>query len=148
MDKIKQMLGLRIKEVIKQSSYTQKEIAQKLDISENGLSNYITGKRVPDALLVAQFAQLCNININWLLLGVGEMFLSSKNNGIPVKEAETHHDVEAMRRELQLLRKENRKLRNDFANLSSGANQQKTELSLLMEEIQKIKEKLNPTEKD
>ncbi len=62
-------LGERIKTAIKKSRFTQKGTAKLLGISENGLSNYITGKRIPDIILIYHFCELCNCSIEWLVSG-------------------------------------------------------------------------------
>jgi len=64
-------LGNRIESAIKASPYTKNEFCAKLDISVSGLANYTKGKRIPDALLVAKIAQLCNVDLTWLLIGEG-----------------------------------------------------------------------------
>ena len=68
-----QSLGDRIRQAIKQSNYTQKQIASLIGLSENSLVNYIKSKRIPDAITVTKIAQLCDVSVSWLLTGKGDM---------------------------------------------------------------------------
>ncbi len=76
-DETSQLFGARLKQIINESTFTQKEIANELGISENALTNYIQGRRSPNVLLVAQLAGMLNINLNWLLLGEWFMYFSA-----------------------------------------------------------------------
>ncbi len=52
----------------------KKEFAQKLGITQNSYTNYITGKRELPTDVVLKIKQLFDINIDWLLTGKGNMY--------------------------------------------------------------------------
>ncbi len=146
-EKVKQLLGERIKEAIKQSEFSQKDIARKLEISENSLSNYIASRRIPDALLITEFANICNLNLNWLLKGQGEMFQNS-TRGEYYLEVDAPHGRDALQEEIRNLRRENEALRKKLLELSSQTVRQDGRIANLEEEIHKIKEQIDPVEED
>src|SRR3972149_6392809 len=68
-DERKVALGKRIKESIRRRGKNQKQVAKELGICNNALSNYSNGKRVPDAVLLAEIARACEVDPLWLLTG-------------------------------------------------------------------------------
>ncbi|MBE7413638.1 MAG: helix-turn-helix domain containing protein [Leptospiraceae bacterium] len=69
----------RLKKIILSIGITQSEFAQKLCINISTMSELLTGeryKRLPDRSLIV-LNKNYNVNLNWLLTGEGEMFLSS-----------------------------------------------------------------------
>ena len=65
------MNHLRIKELLKENKLTAKELAEKLNITENGLSLVINGKRQPRFELLEQIAEKLNVPI-WQLFNGSE----------------------------------------------------------------------------
>lgn len=59
-------LGDRIKKAIRGAGLSQKEVAQKIGISENSMSSYIRG-RSPRIDVLCAIAELCGVSIDWLL---------------------------------------------------------------------------------
>ncbi len=57
----------RISEVIKQSNYTQKEIAQKLNISEGNITNWKKGENYPSLDLLYKLCILLKESSDYLL---------------------------------------------------------------------------------
>ena len=57
----------RISEVIKQSNYTQKEIAQKLNISEGNITNWKKGENYPSIDLLYKLCILLKESSDYLL---------------------------------------------------------------------------------
>ena len=57
----------RIKEMIKKSGYSQKEVAKKLNISEVNLSNWCSGKMIPRLDNAYNLAKLLNCKIDELI---------------------------------------------------------------------------------
>jgi DNA polymerase V len=64
--KFKAVLGIK-----KQNAF-----AEKLDISRTTLIGYEDGSSPPSAAFLIKLCEIFNVNINWLLTGTGEMFLS------------------------------------------------------------------------
>ncbi len=134
---ITKTIGLRLKQCIQESTFTQKEISHELGISENTLTNYIQGRRSPNVMLVAQLAGLLNINLNWLLRGEGFMHLSAENE----RHADGGLSAEGnkqLERELALLQEENRALREKLHYLSSDNTVQNKKIEKMEKQIERI----------
>ena len=79
MNSLTSSFELRLKDSIKSSKFSQKELAKEIDISENSLTNYLSGKRTPDVSVVSKIAQLCDIDLNWLLTGKKDVLPEEKS---------------------------------------------------------------------
>ena len=136
-DETSQLFGARLKQIINESTFTQKEIANELGISENALTNYIQGRRSPNVLLVAQLAGMLNINLNWLLLGEGFMYFSAEKErqAIGGRSAEGKSELE---RELALLQEENRALKEKLLYLNSDNAVQNSKIDKMEKQIERI----------
>ena len=77
-------IGTRIKEVRKTIRITQKEMAEKLGIFDSYLSDIETGKGNPGHSFFFKISSIFKVNLNYLLLGKGEMF--SKPEQTPEEE--------------------------------------------------------------
>ncbi|MGH1363645.1 MAG: helix-turn-helix domain-containing protein [Calditrichia bacterium] len=134
----KHALGSKIKLVIKNSPFTQKVLAKDLKITETTLSNYVAGRRLPDAQLVAGLAKLCNVSLNWLLLGEGDMSLEKSIHPAPHQEF-----IEQLKEEVEMLRAQNNQLLEQLINLTSTSSKQDNKLKTLEKDVQIIKQKLD-----
>lgn len=61
--------GERLKNEIKKSNYTQKEISKLINVSEVTLVNYIKEKTMPDIKNLIEIANILNVKLQWLLTG-------------------------------------------------------------------------------
>jgi len=69
----------RLNEIIDQQGKTLKEMSTQLDISYRTLQNYLLGERTNISIeSLKSFHNCLNVNINWLLTGKGEMYLSQQ----------------------------------------------------------------------
>ena len=57
----------------KSAGFTQKKMAKLLDIAEQTMNNYESGKRSPDVVFVQKIVELTNCDPGWLLTGQGQM---------------------------------------------------------------------------
>lgn len=73
-------LHSRIKILRKQLGFSQEEFASKLGITKQAISNIETGKSSPSPLILFKMHQEMDINLNYVIAGDGEMFLTEKNN--------------------------------------------------------------------
>lgn len=62
-------IGAFIQQMRKEIGMTQKELAEKLNMSDKTISKWETGKGLPDVSLLPSLCQILNININELLVG-------------------------------------------------------------------------------
>ena len=58
---------------LKMARLTQKEAAKQLGISANTLTNYVKGRRVPDAFTIMAIARLTGVRLPWLIALEGHM---------------------------------------------------------------------------
>ena len=60
-------MGLKISELLKQQNLSQKELAEKIDVTEATLSRYITGTREPKPEVLANIATALHTTSDYLL---------------------------------------------------------------------------------
>lgn len=59
--------GERLKEVLEQKEISQKKFAIKLNVSESAISDYVNDRRLPNILLVKDFAKELGVSADYLL---------------------------------------------------------------------------------
>ncbi len=64
-------LGKRLKESVKHSSYTQKQLSEILGINQDTFSNYVKEVYYPKADTLYDLVNLLDISLDWLLSGEG-----------------------------------------------------------------------------
>lgn len=62
-------IGERLKNAIKTSNYSQKELSAIMRISEDSITRYIQEKQSPKIETLAMICEILNISIIWLLTG-------------------------------------------------------------------------------
>jgi len=67
-----QKLGERLREVKNRSGLDIVKFAEKLGVSKAAISNYIHGRRAPDAYFLYKLCQEFDLNPEWLLFGKGD----------------------------------------------------------------------------
>jgi transcriptional regulator with XRE-family HTH domain len=67
-------LGKRVKMIRKELHITQKDFANKINISGSFLSEIEAGKSKPGYNFIYNISKTCNVSIPFVLHGVGEMF--------------------------------------------------------------------------
>lgn len=71
-------IGKRIKELKEKLRITSAEMAQELDIPVRTIGSYERDEAQAGAKFFNALLEKYNVNINWILTGNGEMFISSK----------------------------------------------------------------------
>jgi len=74
-----QQIGNRIKQLLNNNNITQTKLSEETGISQNAISNYINGNRVPDAKALIKLSSFFSISIDWLLTGKN---IASKSTNI------------------------------------------------------------------
>ena len=69
---MKDNLGGRIAELLTQLNMTQRELADKVNVTEVSMSRYIKGDRVPKGTTIANIATALHTTTDYLLNGDGE----------------------------------------------------------------------------
>ncbi|WGE60017.1 helix-turn-helix domain-containing protein [Actinobacillus equuli] len=65
----------RLREVIDLQNMSIKAFSDSMQIPLRTLHNYLSGEREPSAEVLVKIATELNINLNWLLIGKGNMYL-------------------------------------------------------------------------
>ncbi len=86
------MIGLRFKEFRKALNLTIEELATAIGKSKGALSKIENNQNIPKSDILVSFNKLYNLNINWLLSGKGEMFLSQEIDQKPKHKTELNAD--------------------------------------------------------
>jgi transcriptional regulator with XRE-family HTH domain len=75
-------IGERFALVLKQKGITQKSFSERTGYSEQSISKLMKGQTLsPKADLIAQIAILFpDVNLRWLLIGKGEMYIGHPNS--------------------------------------------------------------------
>lgn len=72
------ILGKRLKLERLKKGWTQEELANRLNVTKQTISNWENGERIPDTLMLANIAQLFDIKTDYLL-GIDEASPDTKN---------------------------------------------------------------------
>lgn len=59
--------GERFKQVLEQQEISQKSFAKELNVSESAISDYVNDRRLPNALLIKDFARELGVSVDYLL---------------------------------------------------------------------------------
>lgn len=94
-------IGQRLKEIRRQGRIQQKEMAATLDIAASYLCEIESGNSKPGPDFFIKVATEYNVNLNYLLLGTGEMF--GAGNKIKTKEFEIENGIESMEEVIWLM---------------------------------------------
>lgn len=68
--------GDRLKSSIKKSEYNQKELADKLDVHRNTLSQWVRNERHPDLRTLKELAHWLREDLSWLITGMTALELT------------------------------------------------------------------------
>ena len=63
------MIGKFIQKLRKEKNMTQKELADKLYVTENTIGNWENGRRLPDYSILKELCEILDTNVNELLSG-------------------------------------------------------------------------------
>lgn len=59
--------GERFKQTLEQREITQKQFANKMNTSESAISDYVNNRRLPNLLMVKEFAKELGVSVDYLL---------------------------------------------------------------------------------
>ncbi len=76
------MFGKRLQTVRKKLQLSQEDISTQIGISYRAYSSYERGEREPNIVFLETLVTKFNINLNWLIAGVGEMFNAPQFNAV------------------------------------------------------------------
>ena len=87
---------LRIKELLKEKGYTAKDLAQEFEITENGLSLIINGKRQPRFELLEKLAEKLEVEVWQLFSGSGNALNGFVEYRSEIYRIQTQADMERL----------------------------------------------------
>lgn len=76
--------GERLKQAVRESRYTQKQLSEIIRIDQDTFTNYVKEKSFPDVQILMQLCQLLDKTPNWLLAGeepIQEEFIDTGDVG-------------------------------------------------------------------
>ncbi|MFA7074906.1 MAG: helix-turn-helix domain-containing protein [Endomicrobiaceae bacterium] len=89
------MFSVRFKNVRKKLKLSQIDFAKKLETNQSTISRYEKNENNPSSEILEKLSENCNVNINWILTGKGEMFQTDIAN----------QELEQLKKEIQTLKK-------------------------------------------
>ena len=66
-DDIKNEMSRKLQKMLLVKHLTQKEIAERLKVSQNTISNYMRGKQIPDIAMMHELADALECDVNYLI---------------------------------------------------------------------------------
>jgi transcriptional regulator with XRE-family HTH domain len=84
MKRVDLSLASRFKLFRELLGFSQKEFADKLGVSQKAISQWERGERAIPAVILKELKEHLNLNIDWLLTGEGEPFIT--HSAEPVKK--------------------------------------------------------------
>ncbi len=109
-------IGQRLKEIRRQGRIQQKEMAATLNIAASYLCEIENGNAKPGPDFFIKVASEYNVNLNYLLLGTGDMF--GAGNKIKTKGFEIENGIESVE-ELNWLMEKSKFFRNAIMSMAN-----------------------------
>lgn len=77
--------GKRLKDSVRQSSYTQKQLSDILGINQDTFSNYVKEIYYPKADILYHLTELLDVSLDWMLTGQGSA-RNRQGNNLPISD--------------------------------------------------------------
>ena len=100
-------ISQRFKKILYKLDKNSTELANELDVTKSTITKSIHGDTLPSSKILIPLGEKLNININWLLLGKGNMFIDGKAPSVEDGTDENNNNEGEMER----LKRENEQLR-------------------------------------
>lgn len=78
----------RVRKIRKDAGLTQQAFAQELGTNQNTVTHYETGRRNLSGISAKSISDKFNVNIDWLLKGIGEPYNKPPENNMVAKAAQ------------------------------------------------------------
>ena len=129
---MEELIIQRINHIISSNNLNASSFAKKIDIPQKTVNNYLNGSRKLSLEFIFKIISSFELNANWLIMGTGEMFLTTKSvneNEFLIKRFEELSGEKALlQKEVEDLKRNREK---NVINYSDIEN--KTELSVVAE---------------
>lgn len=98
----------RLKELLYALNINATELATRLSVTKSTISSALNGNSLPSSKVLMPLGEVFNVNINWLLLGQGEMFLNGDQSNVNKtnfnnSRNSSGEDVKSLKKEIQHL---------------------------------------------
>ena len=107
------MIGERLKQVRKYHKLTQTAISEKFFITGATYCRYETDQIEPNLQFLKEFSVILGINLNWLITGEGEIFLSGESK----QDDSMNETFQVLKAKISELEKENREIKDELLHL-------------------------------
>ena len=114
-------LSIKFKQIRQQKQLTQLELGSYLNVSKQAIANVESGHSNPSIELISKLVDIFNINLNWLISGQGDMFISNCDNTLEL------HNNEDLTKNIDTFKERFQKL-VDTNNLNSYSLSKKTNI--------------------
>jgi transcriptional regulator with XRE-family HTH domain len=98
----------RFKKVIKESGKNANNLASEMNVSHTAISRVLKGENLPSSKLLIPLGEKFGVSIDWLLFGVGEMFIDpsgvNKVNSSKGDDKKKDQSAKLCKKELELLK--------------------------------------------
>jgi plasmid maintenance system antidote protein VapI len=133
----------RLQLIVKMTVREQKKFSETIGISPNSFSHYVTGRRKLPLEVAIRISEHTNCNLNWLLTGKGEMFITEQNNDASVYNVECAKCDEQAQR-VKELEQEVKSLKKSISELEQQNSELSQKLIQRLEHLLKLQEELVP----
>ena len=89
----------KIKQIRNNNKLSQKEFASLLGETQQSISQFENGERIPGTAVLIKLSEKLKINLNWLLLDIGDMELSEYESSVHLNEK-----IKFLEKEVQVYR--------------------------------------------
>lgn len=86
-------ISQRFKTLLFNLNLSAKELAIELNVAPSTVSKSVNGGTLPSSKMLVPLGEKLNVNINWLLFGHGEIFLSKSNGNNRIQKIETNQGI-------------------------------------------------------
>ena len=105
-EELKKAMGIRFKAFRETIGKSQEQFGEELCVNQGHLRNYEVGRYFPRIQHLQYLVEQYRLNSNWLVSGIGEMFLTEKTQSlyIPLPTLSTESDYPRFEKYLELNR--------------------------------------------
>lgn len=104
----------RFRDIRTKSGLKQKDFAESLGVSHSVISDIERGAREPSRQVLTGVAELYQVDLNWLLLGVGSREHTSQNQTRDPEMERLEREIEELKKSIEELEYENKELSKEL----------------------------------
>lgn len=101
-DEEKKLIGIRVRKIRKKLGFSQKKLADTLELSAGFISDVEAGNTLAGQKFIKNIFLKLNVNLKYLFQGKGEMFLEEEDESIKL---DFDHDRELIKEMFEMIKK-------------------------------------------